>query len=323
MILVFSFARSGSTLVLDFLSELLGFNRVFEPLMQEPEKIQGHPDFKYVHDRFRGGPFENKLQDFKIGDFYLGHIPETAFNSTQVNPHKEKLKNYLGDIYRRYGEDTVIKFVRQQGNIPFFHTVMNELNTTPGYILLKRNPYEIAYSYYRMGGFHRRSTWGVNRLFHYRKHMYRGESEHIDALFNFAKHPFDKLIAAILADYRAFDTGARWLRDKGIHVLSLEYEHFIKNTPQCCRQISTLFNIPVDDEVIEKTINRYNFNPSKVSSGQTDPIYSRLVLKSRLRLAPWLSQFPSGPAAPTGKNNLKLRHVKSLLKNVLPLIKVS
>jgi len=323
MILVFSFARSGSTLVLDFLSDLLGFNRVFEPLMQESEKIKGHPDFEDVHDRFRGGPCENKLHDYKISDFYLGHIPETAFNSNQIKLHKEKLKNYLDHIYRHYGENTVIKFVRQQGNIPFFHSIMRELNITPGYILLKRNPYEIAYSYYRMGGFHRRSTWGVNRLFQYRKHMYRGESEQIDAMFNHAKHSFDKLVAAVLADYRTFDISAWWLQDKGIQVLSLGYEHFIKNTPDCCRQISTMFNIPVSDETIRKTISRYNFNPSKVASGQTDPLYSHLVQKSRLRMAPWLSQFPLDPPARTGKNNLKLRHVKSLLKNGLPFLKVS
>lgn len=323
MLLIFSFARSGSTLVLDFLAELLGFNRVFEPLMQEPGKIEGHPDFVDVHDLFRGGPFEHKLDNYKIGDFYLGHIPETDFNSKLIKSPKEKLKNYLGDIYRQYGENTVIKFVRQQGNIPFFHSVMTELNVTPGYILLKRNPYEIAYSYYRMGGFHRRSTWGVNRLYNYRKHMYRGESQQIDAMFNHAKHPFDKLIAAILADYRAFDISAWWLQDKGIHVLSLDYEDFIKDTPQCCCQISTLFNLSLTDETIQKTIDRFKINPVKLASSRNDPIYSRLVVNSRLRMAPWLSQFPMDPSALTGKNQLKIKHVKSLLKNILPFIKVS
>ena len=59
MILVFSFARSGSTLVLDFLSDLLGFNRVFEPLMQEPEQ-----------------PFEGRLrrrQARQAGALQAGH----------------------------------------------------------------------------------------------------------------------------------------------------------------------------------------------------------------------------------------------------------
>ena len=323
MLLIFSSARSGSTLVLDFLSELLRFHRVFEPLMEEPEKIKGHPDFEYIHDRFRGGPFEHKLQDYKIGDFYFGHIPESAFNSDPVKIPKEKLKNYLGDIYRQYGENTVIKFVRQQGNILFFHTQLAELNVTPGYILLKRNPYEIAYSYYRMGGFHRRSTWGVNRLYHYRKNMYRGESQEIDTMFDTAWHPLDKLIAAILADYRAFDISAGWLREKGIHVFSLDYEDFIKNTPKCCKQISTLFDIPIPDETIQKTISRFNIKPAKLASSQTDPIYSRLVFNSRKRMAPWLSQFPMDPTALKGKNPLKIKHVKLLLRNLLPFIKVS
>ncbi|MFC2156069.1 sulfotransferase domain-containing protein [Acidobacteriota bacterium] len=323
MLLVFSFARSGSTLLLDFLSDLLGFNRVFEPLMREPEKINGHPDFEDVHDWFRGAPREHKLHDYKIGDFYLGHIPETAFNSNQIKLHKEKLKNYLGHIYHYYGENTVIKFVRQQGNIPFFHSIMRELNITPGYILLKRNPYEIAYSYYRMGGFHRRSTWGVNRLFQYRKQMYRGESEQTETMFNHAKNPFDKLIAAILADYRTFDISAGWLRDKGVPVVQLGYEHFIKNTPGCCRRISIMFNIPVSDEAVRKTISRCNINPHKVAAGQTDPLYSYLAQKSRLRMTPYLSQFPPHPPSRTGGGEIKTPACQIVFEECTTLFKSS
>jgi hypothetical protein len=323
MIAMFSFARSGSTMVLDFLSKLLGFSRLFEPLMQEPEKIKGHPDFAEVHDLFRGGPGEHTLHNYKIGDFYMGHIPEAAFGSDAVAPYKEKLKSYLGDICRLVGENTVVKFVRQQGNIPFFHAVMSELNIRPGYILLKRNPYEIAYSYYRMGGFRRRSTWGVDRLYHYREHLYRGESERLDAMFDAVRRPLDKLVAAILADYRAFDVSARWLQDKGIRVLRLAYEDFIQDTPQCCRQLSTLFDIPVNDETIQLTMERFKMDAFKVASGQADPIYSHLALKSRQRMAPWLSQFRLDPTARSGETSVRLRHVKFLLKNVLPFVKVS
>jgi hypothetical protein len=126
-----------------------------------------------------------------------------------------------------------------------------------------------------------------------------------------------------MADYRAFDISTRWLREKGVPVLQLGYEHFIEDTPGCCRQISTMFDIPVSDEAMQKAINRFNFNPNKVAAGQTDPLYSYLARKSRLRLTPWLSQFPPDTPSRTGGGKLKLRHVKSLLKNVLPFIKAA
>lgn len=321
MIWIFSFARSGSTILLDFLADLFGYNSIFEPFMKEPEKVKGHGDFEAVHDWFRGAPKLDRMNQFKIKNFYLGHVPVNEFNSAEIKPYKEKLKSYIKDIYHHYGSDTVVKCVRQQGNIKFIRAILDELGIKAGYILLKRNPFEAAYSYYRGGGLHRRSSWHVNQVFQYRKCMYEGETRKLDVLFHRVKNPLDKLIVSILADYRSFDESLGWLKNKGVYALNLNYEDFIEHPFDCSKTISSFFDIPVTGKKIRETVKPYDFNPSKIYFSQLDPIYSYLARKSGKRLSEELSQFLLTPRQV--KKKLELWHVKCLLKNILPFIKVS
>ncbi|MFC1851341.1 sulfotransferase domain-containing protein [candidate division CSSED10-310 bacterium] len=319
MIWIFSYARSGSTLILDFLAKLFEYNRIFEPFMEEPEKVRGHRDFKEVHNWFRGAPKVHLLPHYKIGEFYLGRIPVPAFDSVQIATYKAKLKNYIKAIYDNYGSQTIVKCVRQQGNIKFIQSILEELGIEAGFIFLKRNPFEIAYSYYRMGGFHKRSSWSVNQVFQYRKCMYHGESDETDMLFARVKNPLDKLVVAILADYKAFDESLTWLKEHEIKALNLNYEDMINHTVDNCHTTASYFKIPLTREKILKTVEAFSFNPAKLNSSRLDPVYAFLCQRTAKNLALTSQSVPVSE----GLKSLELWHTKCLLKNILPFIKVS
>ncbi len=321
MIWIFSFARSGSTFLLDFLSDLFGYEKIFEPFMEEPGRLGGHPDFEAVHDWFRGAPKPGTLDQFKIQDFYLGHIPESEFRSPPVRLFRDKLKNYLRDIHKQYGDKTIVKCVRQQGNIAFIRDILEELGIGAKFLLLKRNPYEVAYSYYRGGGFHKKSTWRVRDVYNYREAMYRGESGPLDKWFSTIVNPLDKLIIAILADYRAFDIADSWLADRSVPRLMLNYEDFIVQTAGSCNSIAETFGISLPEQRLNDTMDKYNINPAKINSGQRDPIYASLCRQSGQRL--WGDICPYLPGVSPQTDKLQGWHVKCLLKNLLPFIKPS
>jgi hypothetical protein len=321
MLWIFSFARSGSTLLLNFLADGLGYCPIFEPFMQKPDKIGENCDFEKVHDWFRGAPQKNLLHQYKLGSYYLGHIPTQEFNSPKVKPYKDLLSNYIRNIYQEYGPNTVVKCVRQQGNIIFIQHLLKALNIDAQFIFLKREPFEIAFSYYRNGGFHRRSTWNVNQVFQYRKCMYSGDSQDLDSLFKRVGNSFENLIAAIIADYVSFDKTGQFFEKNSVRFLPIWYEDFISEPMGCLRDVAQMLGLSLSGKNLEMAKKKYQFNPSKLRSGASDPIFHYIAKRTRKKLSPWLEKFPEISAQEKGKMNVV--HLKCLLKNVLPFIKVS
>jgi hypothetical protein len=278
MIWMFSFARSGSSLIQDGLCEAFGYAKVFEPFGFKPERCSDSETFEFVCDYFRGAPDPSELHRYRVQDYYVGHVPRRAFGSPEIKPYKEKLGAYLSEMYDKYGDAVVVKCVRQLGNIPFLDSILREIGVTPRYILLYRDPFEIAYSYYRLGGLLSSSSWKVAPLFEYHKRMYLGEDAFLDALFDRARSNLDRLICCIQADYSAFNRVERELES-----LRIEYETFIRSPSDEVNRIRRFAGVK-GDSVPGRTFGAAHFNLSQRDGSVSDSLFSLLAWRTTRRL---------------------------------------
>lgn len=278
MIWVFSFARSGSTLFQDVLCEAFGYAKVFEPFGFRPDRCLDSETFEFVQDYFRGAPDICELPRYQVQDYYIGHVPQRSFSGPEIKPYKERLRAYLIEIYERYGNTVVVKSIRQLGNIPFIDSVLREIDVVPRYLLLTRNPFEIAYSYYRMGGLLNESSWRVPQLFEYRKRMYLGEDAFLDTLFSRARSNLDKLICTVLADYWAFDQAEREVK-----CLRLGYEMFMRCPAAELDRIRSFVGFEAGS-VSPHAVESKRFDLRGLDLSVSDPLFSLLAWGTNKRL---------------------------------------
>lgn len=278
MIWIFSFARSGSTLIQDVLSDAFGYAKVYEPFGFRPERCSDSESVEFVHHYFKGAPDPRKLPEYLVGDYYIGHVPKRSFSSPEVGPYKERLKAYLREIYEKYGDEVVVKCVRQLGNIQFIDSILREIGVVPRYILLTRDPFEIAYSYYRLGGLLSSSSWVVSPLFEYHRRMYLGEDAFLDALFSRARSNLDKLICSVLADYRAFDQ-----TEREVKCLRLGYETFMRGPAEELDRIRSFAGLE-PGSVSAGAVESERFSLSRLDLSVSDPLFSLLAWGTNKRL---------------------------------------
>lgn len=278
MIWMFSFARSGSTLLQDLLCNAFGYTKVFEPFGFKPERCSDSETVTFIQDYFRGAPDPSELSRYRVGDYYIGHVPPGSVESVEIKPYRERLKAYLSEIYAKYGDRVVVKCIRQLGNIPFIDSVLREISVAPRYILLIRDPFEIAYSYYRMGGLCKESSWRVPQLFEYRKKMYPCEDAFLDTLFDRARNNVDKLICSILADYRAFD----WA-EREVKCLKLRYEKFMRRPAAELERIQTFAGLEAGS-VSTHAVESRRLSLSRLDLSVSDPLFSLLAWGTNKRL---------------------------------------
>ena len=240
MILIYSFPRSGSSIFQKELSKVLfDYEIIFEPFAFLPNKIKHYKNFEEIHSIFKGAPSLENLSKYKIDKNYVGNIPIKEFNSKKIYYLRKLIKEYFSLIISEYGNKLIVKFVRQQQNSIFIHSVLQEINPNIKIIFLKRDYFEIAYSMYRNGMASKYSQWHFNKFFQYRKLLSKDKS-----MFLKSKNFLDKTISSILSDYSAFDYSLNYFKENNIEATLINYEEFVSNT----------------DLVLQDILKRFKFN---------------------------------------------------------------
>lgn len=314
MIWIYSFARSGSSIFQQFLAKVLNFDVIYEPIGFVPRKIPKKNNHALIHKWFRGAPpLKTADKDCKVADFYLGYIPDDKLNSPDIEPYKTELKKFFKDIYDCYGENSVVKLINQLSNVKFIHYILKELRIEPTYIIFKRDAFEIAYSFYRRGGFQRLSYWYYAPLYEYRKKLYKN-----NRLLARAKTPLDKWVATVLSDYEKLDESYLWLKENNIKSILINYEDFILNPRKTCMETVKSLNLEASESQLNKVVSYYMtdapnaFNISKAHMGTTDPLYIKFVKETCENLS---LDFPVHYL--NKKPKLKAEHFRYLLNNNL------
>tara|TARA_B100000945_G_scaffold248148_1_gene204590 strand:- start:1600 stop:2607 length:1008 start_codon:yes stop_codon:yes gene_type:complete len=279
MIIIYAFPRSGSSLLHRNLVSELSYNSVFEPFGYLPDKLTDINNFIYINKWFKGAPNGNDLYKYKIKNYYIASIPENEFTCKEVAPYKSELKKYFQNIYKSYGNNTIVKLVRQQSNFIFIHKILVELGVEPKYIFLKRNPVEIAYSFYRGGCYYSFMNWYYKNLCEYRNVIYGNKS-----FFRNAKSPLDYLLASVLSDYGAFDESFRWLSKSNYRSLMLNYEDFIINPRKVLETIINNFIKNVDTSNLDINTG-IKYNLSKLNFSSNDYFFNQQLISSNNRLS--------------------------------------
>ena len=283
MIIIYSFPRSGSSILHRTLVNVLNYNSVFEPFGYMPQKITDIQNYNFVKKWFRSAPDGKNINQYKIKNFYISSVPGNQYNCSEIAPYKLELSKYFRNIYNAYGEKTIVKLVRQQTNIVFIHKILVELGIKPKYIFLKRNPVEIVYSFYRGGCYHSFMPWFYKNLCEYKKQIYKDAT-----IFNLADNPIDNLFAAVICDYKSFDKSFTWLSSSGYYSLIIHYEDFIADPGQVIRSIFDNLlresNTSFDDSDIKNKLEL-----SKLNSSRYDYFFNKMLSSSNNRLKLGLS----------------------------------
>lgn len=321
MIWIYSFARSGSSLFQQFLAKVLSYDVVYEPFGFVPKKIPTKNNHAFIRKWFTGAPPTSEVEKYKIEDFYLANIPHNRLNSPALDMYKRELRVFFKDIYENYGNNTVTKFINPHANVEFLHNIFKELGIPSKYIIFKRDPFEIAYSFYRRGGFQRLSYWYYERLYEYRKRMYPD-----NILFHRAKTPLDKWMATVLADYQKLDEAYEWLQTSGIDSTLVHYESFLRDPIATFRRIGHDLRLTISDDILTHVTKTYEltapnkFDISKINLGTSDPLFIKLVRETCKHLSlPYPDHYPS--TLPP----LRAHHLRYLFNNHLlshPFIRV-
>ncbi len=278
MIFIFSFARSGSSLFQQFLAKVLRYDTVYEPIGFVPTKLPPDNNHAFIFRWFRGAPPVKDLPQYRIEDFYLANIPPARFDAPGLTRYKTELQRFLKDIHDHYGDDAVFKEINQHANIRFFHHLLTELKIPQKYIIFKRDPFEIAYSFYRRGGFQRLSYWYYERLYAYRKCLYPD-----NVWLRQAKTPLDKWMATVLADYEQLDRGLQWLQEQSLPATLVQYEEFMRDPTAVCEHVASALQLPIHQELLGQQLKNYQFdapnkfNIAKINLGASDPLFIRYV----------------------------------------------
>jgi len=304
MIIIYSFPRSGSSILHRSLVSILKYNSVFEPFGYQPQKLTDIQNYNFVKKWFKGAPEEKKIYQYKIKNFYISSVPENYYNCREITPYRLELKKYFQSIYKAYGEKTIVKLVRQQTNIIFIHKILVEIGIKPKYIFLKRNPVEIVYSFYRGGCYHSFMPWYYKNLCEYKKKIYKDEK-----IFNLATTPIDHLMAAILCDYKSFDKSFIWMSSTEYNSLIIHYEDFITGPRQVIRKI--VDNLLRDNSTSYGDLDITNkLEVSKLNSSRCDYFFNKILRSSNNRLKLGLS-------IPFERKSFRYTFVRNILYNNL------
>jgi len=302
MIFIYSFPRCGSSLLHRTLVNAFKFNSVFEPFGYMPEKLTDSENFNFVTKWFKGSPDANDLYKYKIKNYYIASIPEDEYTCKEVLPYRNELFKYFYNIYQAYGDNTVVKLVRQQSNFVFIHKILVEIGIKPKYIFLKRNPAEIVYSFYRGGFNHSFMNWYYKDLCKYREAIYVD-----NCYFRKAKTPIDYIMSSILSDYKSFDESYKWISKSENQSLIIHYEDFVANPEHVMKIIANDFLKHTETADMDLALTKI-FDLSKLNSSRSDYFFTKKLINTIDRLKLEMS-------IPHVQKSCRYKYVRNVLFN--------
>ena len=252
-IMLFGFARSGTTTSQRILSDAFHYNACMEPIGFNHSNYN-EKDFSRCAVFFRGAPNINDLSLYQMGGAPVSALHAISDRAIQETGFSA-LDNYIKHLFNYYGSNVVIKELRLIPNLISIEKICDSINISPVYIFLMCNPLMPLYTYYRLGGLIENNDFSelrVNEIYEYRKITYLSLGLFEEFMKIECRNKFDKLVLSVFLDQMYMKYYANLNPD---NCLVVDFA----NINTSVKEISEKFAIPIKEEmkIFPKNTSRY------------------------------------------------------------------